>query len=167
MHNYMTDRSLPPLFTLLKQIEQERDRVLGTEQQARRALDSSRAQEAQLEQYRREYEARWQLQARQKQAVEVMHCYQNFMRQLQRAVDFQQQRTARAQASTEQARAARLALEIRVASVRKLIERRQHEAAQAAHRTEQKASDEQAARSARFAPTGITQFGPATDFMRV
>lgn len=161
----MTNNGLQPLLMLLEQMERERDRALGTEQQARQALDSARAQGEQLAQYRRDYEARWQQQARQGQAMEVVHCYQNFMHQLQRAVEFQQQRITQAHRSAEQARTALLALQVRVASVRKLIDRRQQEAAQAVQRLEQKLTDEQAARSVRFAPTGITRFGPPSDFM--
>ena len=161
----MTNNPLQTLLMLLEQLERERDHAQSSEQQARQALDAARAPGDQLAQYQNEYADRWRLQSQQGQTVGVVHCHQNFMQQLQRAVDFQQERIDGARRHADQARAALLALQLRVASVRKLIERRQHEAAQAAHRIEQKTTDEQAARSARFAVTGITQFGPPSDFM--
>lgn len=162
----MTHDTLQPLLMLLEQLERERDQALSAEQQARQALDAARAQGEKLQQYRREYEARWRLQTRQGQSMEVVQYYQNFMQQLQRAEQFQHERIAGAKKTADKVRAALLALQLRVASVRKLIDRRQQDAARAAQRLEQKVTDEQAARSARFATTGITQFGPPTDFMR-
>lgn len=162
----MANDTLQPLLMLLEQLERERDQALSTEQQAQQALGAAHAQGEKLDQYRREYEARWRLQTRQGQSMEVVQYYQNFMQQLQRAVKFQQERIAGAKKHADKARTALLAVQVRVASVRKLIDRRQQEAVHAAQRLEQKVTDEQAARSARFATTGITQFGPPSDFMR-
>jgi flagellar FliJ protein len=80
--------------------------------------------------------------------MELVNCYRGFMERLTQAVD--QQRVVAEQAAAELDHA-RLALrdgEMRVASVRKLIERRVAEAHTAAQRREQKTSDEFASRAA-------------------
>jgi len=80
--------------------------------------------------------------------MELMHVYRAFMDRLNLAVD-QQQRVAQHSAiKAEQARDALVQQELRVASVRKLIERRQQELRQSAERRDQKQTDEFAARAA-------------------
>lgn len=142
------NQALQPLLMVLQHAERERDFALTAQQRAQHALNAAQQQAEQLALYRREYEQRWGTQFQQASAVEVVRCYQGFMGRLQLAVDQQQQQVALAAAALEGAQETLRGHEMRVASVRKLIERRQHEAARIAGQREQKATDEQAARAA-------------------
>ncbi len=139
---------LQPLIILLGQSESERDAAQAALQRALISHQAAAAQAEQLLAYRRDYELRWGNQFQTAGAIELVHCYRSFMDRLTQAVE-QQQRVARhAEAQVEPARAALLATELRVATVRKLIERRVLEQRLAEARQEQKTSDEFAARSA-------------------
>lgn len=161
----MKSNGLNSILLFLEKIEHERDRALEVELKAQRALKAAKAQVEELMRYQGDYEQRWQLQAQQGQTVEVVQCHQNFMQQLNRAIVYQNQVIERAQAAVEKARAVLLEREKRAASIQKLVERKRHETERAALRVEQKTTDEQAARSARYAPVGISQFGPPSGLM--
>ncbi len=134
---------LQPLHTLLEQAGAERDRALAAHQRSLLAAQAAQAQSAQLAGYRRDYVSRFGGQFGRAGAIELLQCYQGFMARLDDAVAQQ------AQAARQcEARAALLDAELRVASVRKLIERRVAEAGVARERREQKASDEFASRAA-------------------
>lgn len=138
---------LQPLMILLGQAERERDDLAAACQRATAAQQTAATQAEQLLTYRREYEQRWAHQFRTDGRMELVNCYRGFMERLTVAVE--QQRRVAAQAETELA-LARSALrdgEVRVASVRKLIERRVAEAHTAAQRREQKNCDEFASRA--------------------
>lgn len=139
---------IEPLLTLLAQTERERDAVQA---EVQRAAVAQRQAEQQLEQllgYRRDYETRWGEQFRQQGTMDVVHCYQGFTVRLGQAVE-QQQRTARlATQRTERERVRLTEHELRVASVRKLIERRRADAQRSQDRRDQKQSDEFASRVA-------------------
>jgi len=139
---------IPALLVLLQQEEQVRDTALAA---LRRSDDAARRAQAQLEQllqYRRDYEQRWTREFAQRGSIDIVRCYQGFMDRLTQAVE-QQHRTA--EHAKDQLQAARDALrerELRVASIRKLIERRERELQAAAARHEQRGSDELAALAA-------------------
>jgi flagellar protein FliJ len=140
--------SLDPLMALLSQAERERDEALAD---ARRAGDAHQAAALQAEQlvaYRVEYEARFREQFSRQNSIEVLQCYQGFTVRLTQAIDQQKQVVVHATLQLEQARALVCEQELRVASVRKLLERRLNEMRQTAQRHEQKQSDEFAARAA-------------------
>lgn len=138
--------ALQPLMALLEQTERERDAALAEHQRAAAAQQAAAAQCEQLLGYRGEYEQRWGERFGREGGMELMHCYQGFMQRLAQAVE-QQERVARhAMAQFERTREALLRHEIRVASVRKLIERRVREAQQSADRREQRQADEFASR---------------------
>ncbi len=137
------------LMTLLQQAQAERDVALATLQRAQAAADRAHQQADQLLSYRRDYERRWNGQFAQQGTMDIVQCYQSFMQRLSQAVE-QQQRSA--QYSARQAQAAGDVLrshEMRVASIRKLIERRTRETQAALARSEQRQNDERAAQSAR------------------
>lgn len=140
--------ALQPLMLVLENAERERDFAIIEQQRAQNQLDGAQRQAEQLVAYRREYEQRWGAQFRRAGSMEIVQCYQGFMGRLQLAVDQQQQQVAMATAALEASRDALHGHEMRVASVRKLIERRQQEANLTASRHEQKATDEQASRAA-------------------
>jgi flagellar FliJ protein len=140
--------ALQPLMTLLGQVERERDDLAAACQRAAAVHRSALEQAEQLRSYRTEYQTRWSEQFRTDGRIELVHCYRGFMERLTMAVDHQHQSALDA---SDRLEATQLALrdgEIRVASVRKLIERRLAEARIASDRREQKASDEFASRAA-------------------
>jgi flagellar FliJ protein len=141
----------PPLalLSLLAHAERERN---GAMSEAKRIEMEHRHAQRQVEQllaYRSDYEQRWNRSfADGGGGIAIVQCYQGFMDRLGAAIDAQQrvvamtaQRLAGAQAHWQQ-------LEIRVASVRKLIDRRDTEARCEEARREQKQLDEHAMRSA-------------------
>ena len=73
---------------------------------------------------RREYEQRWNEQFRSGGHMDLVHCYRSFMERLTHALEQQQRIVQQAAQHMEQARAQLQEHELRVASVRKLIERR-------------------------------------------
>jgi flagellar FliJ protein len=109
---------------------------------ARRARDQHR----QLLDYRADYEARWSAQFHQGRTMDILMCYRSFMQRLDQALAMQSRQAELAERQAAAARQTLLECERRVASVRKLIERRSAELAQAGRRREQKLSDEQAQR---------------------
>ena len=139
---------LQPLMTLLGQCERERDELALACQQADMAHRRAAEQASQLVIYRSEYEQRWSLQFKTDGRMELVNCYRGFMERLTQAVEQQQAVVTHAQAQLEQTRLALRDGEIRVASVRKLIERRVAEARLSADRRDQKTTDEFAQRAA-------------------
>ena len=136
------------LNTLLEQAEAERNRALAAFNQSRARCDAARAQQAQLDAYRSEYQQRWSLQFAQGATLAIVRCYQAFADRLDTAIAQQGQAVSLAQAAQARASDALTANELRVASVRKLIERRMLAQRQASDQREQKLDDEQAMRVA-------------------
>ena len=143
-----SDTSLSPLMALLNQAERERDDAVA---QARRAEASQAAAQGQAEQlvaYRLDCESRYREQFSRQSSVDRFQTYQGFMGRLTMAVDQQQLVVDNAARRAEAAREAVREQELRVASVRKLIERRLAELRLAADRRDQKQTDEFASRAA-------------------
>ena len=140
--------TMEPLMTLLGHVERERDDLALTCQRAAQVQQTAAMQAEQLMTYRREYEQRWAHQFRTDGRMELVNCYRGFMERLTQAVDQQRALAAQADAELDHARIALREGEMRVASVRKLIERRVAEVHTAVQRREQKASDEFASRAA-------------------
>ncbi len=148
---------LEPLMTLLGQVEHERDELALGCQRAAQAQQSTATRAEQLLTYRREYEQRWAHQFRTDGRMELVNCYRGFMERLTQAVDQQRAMAEQAQTELDSARLALREGEMRVASVRKLIERRVAEVHTAVRRREQKASDEFASRATwNRAASGLT-----------
>lgn len=132
------------LHTLLTQAEAERDQARAALRRAEEQLTRLRAQADQLLAYRSEYQQRWGGQFAQGGAIEIVHCYQSFMQRLDEALVQQRQQSEAAATLAERQRATLLATEMRVASVRKLLERRQIELRRVEDRREQRQNDEAA-----------------------
>lgn len=141
-------RPLQPLVALLEQTERERDDARLHLLRARDAHHGAQAQAEQLLAYRRDYESRWGTQFGREGKIELVHCYQGFVTRLSQAVDHQARVAASAAHQVEAAEQALLEHETRVASVRKLIERRVGEVRRESGRREQKQLDEFASRAA-------------------
>src|SRR5262245_29041882 len=136
------------LQVLLEQAERERDEALAQQQRADTALRNAEMQVDQLLAYRGECERRWAERSRVGTTPTLMHCYQGFVGRLEGAVQMQGDVVTRARAEVERCRQLTLEQELRVASVRKLIERREAVITQKADRAEQKMFDEIANRAA-------------------
>ena len=139
---------MQPLLTLLAQSESERDSVQAELTRVTALHQTARAQSEQLVNYRRDYETRWTQQFQTASTMTLVQCYRGFMQRLTLAVEQQQQVTKQAAQQVGHVRSALVAQELRVATVRKLIERRVAEDRVAQGRKDQKTSDEFAARSA-------------------
>ncbi|HEV7914741.1 MAG TPA: flagellar export protein FliJ [Albitalea sp.] len=150
---------LQPLMALLAQTERERDEARAKAQRASEAQATAASQSDQLLAYRREYEQRWNTQFKTEGRIELVHCYRGFMDRLTQAVEQQLRTAQQATAQHEQARAALCECELRVASVRKLVERRQHELRLSADRIEQKQTDEFGSRKGWNDPLASAGFG--------
>lgn len=144
------------LSTLLERAEADRDLVQNA---LRRIEDQQRRLQQQAEQlggYRGEYQQRWTAQFARGSTTEIVHCYRSFMTRLDEAVDQQSAQTAQAAAQVERLRQQLVAAELRVASVKKLLERRQLEQRRVLAQREQRQTDEQAQRP-RQPPPGHTE----------
>jgi flagellar protein FliJ len=135
------------LQTLLDHAQAERNTALAAFNQARARRDGARDQATQLAAYRSAYQQRWQVQFQQGGAVPaVLRCYQQFNERLDVAITQQAHSVEVCDAAFARANDTLAAHELRVASVRKLIERRVAEQRRDGERREQKASDEWAQR---------------------
>ncbi len=138
---------LQQLHTLLEQAETLRDGAIALLQQTQQRADAAAAQAEQLVNYRGEYRQRWSQQFSQRGAIEIVQCYQGFNERLQQAIDAQNQVAEQCRTQAEHARALLQEREMRVASIRKLIERRQQEQRRVAERRDQQLTDEAAQRA--------------------
>ena len=152
-----------PLATLLEQAEAGRNQALAALNQTRMRCDAAREQALQLDTYRAEYEQRWSTRFASGAALEIVRCYQGFADRLEAAITQQAQAVAQAQSAQTQAGDLLSAHELRVASIRKLIERRAAAQRQAADRRDHLQADEASMRAAKGradmsrAPRGVRQ----------
>jgi flagellar FliJ protein len=131
---------------LLEHAGNERDAARSVLQQAEQALERIRLQVQQLQVYRAEYLARGPGRDGRAAPIALLRCHQDFLQRLDQAVDQLQRQQSSATQRVQQLREALLAREQRVASVRKLIERRMAEHRRGAERQEQRRQDEAAQR---------------------
>jgi flagellar FliJ protein len=139
---------LHPLMTLLEQAEKERDVAIADRQRQQQQRDAARAQAQQLLEYRGDYEQRWNTRFATAGQIELVQCYHGFVVRLNQAVDHQGRVADHAERQLQRAQQVLQEHELRVASVRKLIERRVQEIARTGERREQTALDELASRAA-------------------
>jgi flagellar protein FliJ len=137
---------MEPLHTLLDQAEQQRNIALAAFNQSRARRDEARTQARDLEAYRDDYSAKWNGQFRRGAALEVLRSYHQFAARLELAISQQAHALTVCEQAMARANDVLAEHELRVASVRKLIERRRHEQRQGVERHEQRATDEQAQR---------------------
>lgn len=132
---------------VLMQREQHRcDLAQSALQRAEEVARHAGEQREQLIAYRGEYQARWTGQFSRGATMDILQCYRSFMQRLEQAVAMQTRQVDQAELRLAQARHELLEAERRVASVRKLLERRAAEMAHIGRQREQKLSDEQAQR---------------------
>lgn len=138
--------SLRPLLMLLEQAETERNAALAALNERRQRCQAAQEQARQLDDYRSTYRQRWSAQFAQGAALSIVRCHHAFADRLDTAIAQQSLAVRQAEAVHEQAGQLLNACELRLASVRKLLERRAQMLRQQGERHEQKASDEQAMR---------------------
>jgi flagellar FliJ protein len=146
--------TLQPLIALLAQAERERDELQAHLLKLRTAHQNAQAQAAQLRQYRGEYEQRFGAKPQAGTTIEMLRVAQGFVARLTHAVEQQERIVDHAAGQVAMAEVQWREAELRVASVRKLIERRMEEIRRGVDRAEQKAVDEFASRAAWAARMG-------------
>ncbi len=137
---------MQPLLILLAHAERERNAAMAEAKRVEMEHRNALHQAEQLQTYRRDYEQRWSSQFSRSGGIDIVQCYQGFITRLGQAIDAQERVTLLAAQRLELAQATWQVNEMRVASVRKLIERRGRELRSADDRYEQKQLDEHAAR---------------------
>lgn len=140
----MSLESLSTLNLLLDRATQERDRLASELRRGEDVAQRARRQGEQLQAYRGEYLQRWGQQFGRGGAIEIVHCYQSFMQRLDEAVAQQQRQIDAADQGVAAMRQLLLQAELRMASVKKLIERRLADARRLEDRRDQRQTDETA-----------------------
>lgn len=121
-----------------------RDEARKLMQGALHAQQSAQEQMAQLQGYAGETQDRWGLRANAQVQPEVMFHHYQFMERLHHAMGLQSSVVGSQAQRVEAAQKALLAAELRLASLKKLVDKRQAEWMQQQSRREQKQTDEQA-----------------------
>lgn len=134
------------LSTLLAQAERERDAALAALARAETQVRHLQAQAEQLHQYRSDLRLRHPAGAGQAAPIDSVRVHQGFSGRLQDVIDQQQAQRLAALAQLERQRRALLPLELRVASVRKLLGRRADAALRVQQQRDQRQTDETAQR---------------------
>ncbi len=134
-----------PLQTLIDQAERERDAAQAAVLQADEQTRRLQAQQQQLQDYQADYASRAPALGGHSATIAQLRAHHAFMQRLQQALAQQQAVVAQARQQLLTRRDSLLACEIKLASVRKLAERRVQEDQRQSARHEQKRSDEAAA----------------------
>jgi flagellar FliJ protein len=117
-------QDLNALALLLAQAERERNEALAEQFRAEAARRAAATQAEQLVAYRRDYERRWSAEFSRDGKIELVRCYQGFMQRMTQAVEQQEKIAVHAAMQAERAEAIVRGHELRVAGLRKLLERR-------------------------------------------
>jgi flagellar FliJ protein len=139
---------LRTLLLLLEQAERERDAALAQCTEAQTRLGRAQAQADELQRFDGQYHQRWQQEGQNGLGIETLRCYQSYGQRVLEAIAQQGQLIQHLDQRLQACQAELQARELRLASLRKLIERRQQQLLQLQERQDQKITDEWAARSA-------------------
>ncbi|WP_415266812.1 flagellar export protein FliJ [Acidovorax sacchari] len=137
--------SLNAFLVAVEMAERQRDAARQALQDLQRARIASEAQLQQLQGYAHETEGRWGMRADATVKPEVMYHHYQFMDRLGHAMGVQSSVIGEQEGRVRAASQALLQAELRVAALRKVVERRRHDIAQAEARRDQKQTDERAA----------------------
>lgn len=140
------------LITLLAQAERERDAALADLARAEHHAQRLQAQAEQLHQYRSDLRQRHPAAAGQAAPMDSVNVHQSFSGRLQDVIDQQQAQRMAALAQVDRQRRALVPLELRVASVRKLLGRRAEAVQRVQQQRDQRQTDETAQRLGRADP---------------
>ncbi|CAN7734988.1 flagellar export protein FliJ [Acidovorax sp. LjRoot118] len=136
---------LSALIVAVEIAARKRDEARRVLQEALAVQQAAQAQLHQLQDYARETEQRWGMQADTRVQPEVMYHHYQFMDRLGHAAGLQTSVVGDQEARVENARRGLMEAEQRLASLRKVVEQRRRELEQAQARMEQKQTDERAA----------------------
>ena len=140
-------KRLALLQTLLEREHKRRDEAMATVRAAVRNAEAQQRQADDLTTYRSDYCQKWAVQFQQAAQIEILRSYHGFLARLDQAITQQQSVVAHAQRGVESTRQRLIEREIRVATVERLIKRRQALLAKIEDRRDQKNLDELAQRS--------------------
>jgi flagellar protein FliJ len=139
-------KRLALLRTLLEREQKRRDEQMAQVRNAVANAETQRQQADDLTAYRTEYCRKWSAQFRQAAQMEILRSYHGFLARLDQAITQQQSVVEHAQRMVEAQRARLVEREIRVATVERLIQRREAMLARITDRRDQKNLDELAQR---------------------
>ncbi len=158
------------LITLLAQAERERDAALADIARAQAQAQRLQVQADQLHAYRSDLRQRHPAGFGRTASIDSLLLHQGFSGRLQDVIDQQQLQRLAAQAQVDRQRRALLPLELRVASVRKLLGRRAEAAQRVQLQRDQRQTDETAQRQPRAdawsAGAGDSSLDPPRDLKR-
>jgi len=142
-------KRLAMLRTLLEREQKRRDDQKAVVRNAVANVEAQQQQAHGLSGYRTEYCAKWSAQFQRAASIEILRSYHGFLSRLDQAITQQQSVLEHAQRMVEVQRQRLVEREIRVATVERLIQRREATLARIADRGDQKNLDEMAQRLAR------------------
>lgn len=146
--------SLNALTVAVDVASRKRDAARRVLQDALAAQQAARAQLDQLEDYARETESRWGVKADTAMQPEVMYHHYQFMNRLGHAASIQTGVVSDQSGRVESAQRALLEAELRLTSLRKVVEKRRQDLVLQQMRRDQKQTDERAALQYRNASQG-------------
>lgn len=150
-------KRLALLRTLLEREQKRRDEQRAHVRAAAANVETQQQQADGLTGYRAEYCQKWSAQFRQAAQMEILRSYHGFLSRLDQAISQQQSVVEHAKRMAEAQRQRLVEREIRVATVERLIQRREALLAKAADRRDQKNLDELAQRlSSARAQSGLS-----------
>jgi flagellar FliJ protein len=139
-------KRLALLHTLLEREVKRRDEAQASLRAAHENVDTQQQQADGLTTYRTDYCKKWSAQFQQAAPMEILRSYTGFLSRLDQAITQQVSVVAHARRGVDSAKQRLLEREIRVATVERLIERRQDLLARIEDRRDQKNLDELAQR---------------------
>ena len=146
--------SLNSLAVAVEVASRKRDDARQALQDMLAAQQAARAQLDQLEDYARETQARWGMKADTTMKPEVMYHHYQFMNRLGHAASIQAGVVGDQAGRVESAQRALLEAELRLTSLRKVVDKRRHDLELQQMRRDQKQTDERAALQYRTASQG-------------
>ncbi len=146
--------TLNALTVAVEVASRKRDEALRLLQEAQGAQHAAQDQLNQLQGYARETEGRWGMRADAAVQPEVMFHHYQFMDRLGHAVGLQTGVVSDHASRVQDAARTLLEAELRLASLRKVVEKRQHDHERQQMRREQKQTDERASIQVRNAING-------------
>ena len=139
-------KRLALLRTLLEREQKRRDEQMAHVRNAVANVEAQEQQASDLTTYRSEYCQKWSAQFRQAAQIEILRSYHGFLARLDQAITQQESVVEHAKRMVDVQRQRLIEREIRVATVERLIKRREAMLARIADRRDQKNLDELAQR---------------------
>ena len=130
------------MLSLLEHAQSQRDEAMAEMLQAEAALRQARLQLDQLQDYHADYAQRAPTHGGRSASIELLRSHHAFMERLDQALALQQSQVQSTEVQLQQRKQTLTEREIRVASVRKLLERRGEVQQRSFARQEQSRSDE-------------------------